>query len=120
MIDTTQLFQAGASLIERSFRETLNPKRPGQHRPGIRVVIRNVMDHAMAIPRRHRSSKNAFELLLGLAGSAAHEECDAFAPPGVTEDCRVVNTLSNLIEPFCYNPRRTVFSAKNIHVPQSQ
>jgi hypothetical protein len=34
------LFQAEASFIECLFRESLRPKRPSQHRPGHRMVIR--------------------------------------------------------------------------------
>src|SRR6201991_3707600 len=100
-----QLFQAEASFIERLFRETLHPKRPSQHRPGHRMVIRIVINHATAIPRRGGGSKNAFKILLGLARSAARETRGAQFPIGGKEAYWVVNTMGNLFDPFRRDPR---------------
>jgi hypothetical protein len=115
VICALQLFQAEASFIERLFRETLHPKRPSQHRPGHRMVIRIVINHAMAIPRRGGKSKNAFKILLRLARFAAREKCEAHLPIGDTKVYRVINTMSNLLDPFRRDPRPTVFPARGVN-----
>ena len=111
MICALQLFQAEASFIERLFRETLHPKRPSQHRPGRRMVIRIVINRATAIPRRGGKSKNAFQILLGLARSASREKRGAHLLIGETEVCRVANAMSDLLDPFRRDLRPTVFPA---------
>src|ERR1700761_3897763 len=94
------LFQAEASFIERLVRETLHPKRPSQHRPGRRMVIRIVVNHISAIPRRGGKSKNALQILLGLARPASQEKRDAHLLIGQTEEWRVADTMSDLLDPF--------------------
>ena len=115
VILTLQLFQAEASFIERLVRETLHPKRPSQHRPGHRMVIRIVIDRVSAIPRRGGKSKNAFQILLGLARPASQEKCDAHLLIGETEVYRVANTMSDLLDPFRRDLRPTVFPAKGVN-----
>src|ERR1700754_2371055 len=115
-----QLFQAEASFIERLFRETLHPKRPSQHRPGYHMVIRIVINHATAIPRRGGKSKNPFQILLGLARSASRETRGADLLIGEAEVYRVANTMSDLLDPFRRDLRPAVFSVKGVNRYQRQ
>jgi hypothetical protein len=110
-----QLFQAEASLIKRLVRQTLRPKRPRQHRPHHRMVIRIGINHAAAIPRRGGRSKNAFQILPGLARPASQEKRDAHLLIGQTEVYRIANTTSDLFEPFRRDLRPGVFPANSIN-----
>src|ERR1700732_4555919 len=98
VICVLQLFQAEASFMERLVLQTLHPKRPSQHRPVHRMVIRIVINHATAPPRRGGRSKNAFQILLGLARSAAREKRGAHLLIGEAEVYRVAKTMSNLLD----------------------
>src|ERR1700726_1961031 len=115
MICVLQLFQAEASFIERLFRETLHPKRPSQHRPGHHTVIRIVINHATAIPRRGGKSKNAFPILLGFARSASRETRGANLLIGGAEVYRVAKPMSDLPDPFRRDLRPAVFPAKGVN-----
>jgi hypothetical protein len=68
-----------------------------------------------AISGRDRRSKNAFQILLGLAKSAAREKSGARLPIGDTKAYRVINTSSDLLDPFRRDQPPTVFPAKGVN-----
>src|SRR5580692_6590488 len=118
MVRAIQLFQAGVSFNQRPFREALHPKRPSQHRPGRRMIIRIVINRAVAISWHDGRPKNAFKISLSLTRSATRDQRGADLPPGGTETYWVVATIGEVFDPFRHDPCRTVFTEMNIQGPQ--
>src|ERR1700720_2071793 len=79
------------------------------------MVVRIVINRVSGIPRRGGNSKNAFQILLGLATTASQEKRVGHLLIGETEVYRVANTMSDLLDPFRRDLRPAVFPAREVN-----